>query len=80
MQTSFALAALAAVAYAAPQATTAGGTAVTSLITPPGAEPSGAMSSYSGDFEVTIVNITSSAFKREVEKVCAICFTIEFRN
>lgn len=53
MQTTFALAALAAVAFAAPSPQ-----GVTGDITPPGAPPAGFSESYDGKFEITVVNST----------------------
>lgn len=61
MQTTFALAALAAVAYAAPQG-------VTGDITPTSSAPAGCSPAYSGQFEVTIINGTTA--KRDLSKVC----------
>jgi hypothetical protein len=62
MQTTFALVAgLAAVAYAAPQG-------VTAVITPTAAAPAGCATSYSGSFEITALNISSST-KRDLTKV-----------
>jgi hypothetical protein len=55
MQTTFALAALAAVAYAAPSPQ-----GVTADIPAPGYPPAGAATSYSGPFEVTIVSAAST--------------------
>ena len=63
MQTTFALAALAAVAYAAPQG-------VTTDIPAPGYPPAGAATSYTGQFEITVVNGTVS--KRDLAKVCVL--------
>ncbi|PSS28295.1 hypothetical protein M430DRAFT_165380 [Amorphotheca resinae ATCC 22711] len=59
MQTTFALAALAALAYAAPQA-------VTSNITPTAPAPSGCATSYAGTFQITAVN--STVMKRDLSK------------
>lgn len=61
MQTTFALAALAAVAYAAPQG-------VTGDITPTAPAPPGCTGSYNGQFEITIINGTTA--KRDLSKVC----------
>jgi hypothetical protein len=66
MYTTFALGALAAVAYAIPQ----GSAAVTAAISPTASAPTGAQTSYPGAFELTVVNVTSSAAKRGVSKVC----------
>jgi len=55
MQTTFALAALAAVAYAAPSPQ-----GVTADIPAPGYPPAGAATSYPGPFEVTIVSAAST--------------------
>lgn len=63
MHTTLALAALAAVAFAAPQ-----GNAVTAVISPTGSAPATAQTSYSGAFELTVVNVTSS-MKRDLTKV-----------
>ena len=63
MQTTFALAALAAVAYAAPSPQ-----GVTADIPAPGYPPAGAATSYSGPFEVTIVSAAST--KRDLTEVC----------
>jgi len=62
MQTTFALvAALASVAYTAPQG-------ITAPISPPGSAPAGAQTSYNGKFEITAYNTTA---KRDLEKrVC----------
>lgn len=58
MQTTFALvAALAATAFAAPQATDQSG-AVTSPVSPSGPAPTGAQTTYPGAFQLTVVNIT----------------------
>lgn len=51
---AFGLLALAASTLAAPQA-------VTAVIDPPTPAPSGCASSYSSTFEITVVNVTSSA-------------------
>jgi hypothetical protein len=69
MKFTLALTALAAVAYAAPQATSASGGGVTAVISPTGSAPAGAQTSYAGAFEITVVNITSPT-KRDVQKVC----------
>ncbi|RDW62285.1 hypothetical protein BP6252_11718 [Coleophoma cylindrospora] len=61
MQFTFALAALAAVAYASPAPQ------VTGAIAPTGSAPSGFSTSYSGTFQITAVNVTSLG-KREVSK------------
>jgi hypothetical protein len=63
MQTTFALAALAAVAYAAPSPQ-----GVTADIPAPGYPPAGAATSYPGPFEVTIVSAAST--KRDLVEVC----------
>ena len=63
MQTTFALAALAAIAYAAPSPQ-----GVTADIPAPGYPPAGAATSYSGPFEVTIVSAAST--KRDLAGVC----------
>jgi hypothetical protein len=63
MQTTFALAAIAAVAYAAPQ-----GVAVTANISPPGSPPAGFASTYPNKFQITAVNSTIVT-KRDLEKV-----------
>jgi hypothetical protein len=67
MKFTVALTALAAVAYAAPQATSNSGGGVTAVISPTGSAPAGAQTSYAGAFEITIVNITSPT-KRDVQK------------
>ena len=61
MQTTFALAALAAVAYAAPQG-------VTQSISPSSSAPAGCSPSYNGQFEVTIINGTTTK-RRDLNKV-----------
>jgi hypothetical protein len=61
MQTTLAFVALAAVAYAAPQA-------VTSDISPTASAPEGCATSYSGKFEITAYN-ESAVAKRDLEKV-----------
>jgi hypothetical protein len=60
MQTTFALAALAAVAYAAPQG-------VTGDSAPTAPAPAGCTGSYNGQFEITIINGTTA--KRDLSKV-----------
>jgi uncharacterized lipoprotein YajG len=67
MQTTFALAALAALAYAAPQA-------VTSNITPTAPAPSGCATSYAGTFQITAVN--STVMKRDLSKVGQVSKTL----
>ncbi|RDW66754.1 hypothetical protein BP5796_09503 [Coleophoma crateriformis] len=64
MQFTFALAALAAVAYASPAPQ------VTAAIAPTGSAPAGFQTSYSGTFQITAVNV-SSLPKREVSKRAA---------
>jgi len=59
MQTTFALAALAAVAYAAPQG-------VTTDITPTTGAAAGCSPSYNGAFEISVVNVTTT--KRDLSK------------
>lgn len=59
MHTTFALAALAAVAYARPQG-------VTENIAPQASAPEGCSPSYSGSFQIQAVNFTTPA----VAKVC----------
>jgi len=59
MQTTFALAALAAVAYAAPQG-------VTGNISPSSPAPAGCSPDYSGKFEITIINETTT--KRDLSE------------
>lgn len=61
MHSSFALAALAAVAYAAPAPQ-----AVTSAIAPAASAPAGCSASYSGTFQIAAVNVTAPA-KRDLE-------------
>jgi hypothetical protein len=61
MQITFALAALAAVAYAAPQG-------VAGDIAPAAPPPAGCTESYNGQFEITIINGTTA--KRSLSKVC----------
>jgi hypothetical protein len=56
MQYAFGLLALAASAVAAPQG-------VTSAISPPSSAPAGCSPDYSGEFQITVVNVTSSAAK-----------------
>lgn len=65
MQFTLALAALAAVAYAAPQATDNSG-AVTAAISPTGSAPATAQTSYPSAFQLTVVNVTTSATKAKV--------------
>ena len=60
MQTTFALAALAAVAYAVPQG-------VTGDTTPSDPAPAGCAASYAGTFQITAVN--SHVMKRDIYKV-----------
>lgn len=60
MQTTFALAALAAVAFARPQATDDSG-AVTAAVSPTGSAPATAQTSYPSPFQLTVVNITATA-------------------
>ncbi len=43
--------------------------AVTSAIAPSSPAPSGCQTSLSGTFEITVVNVSSSAAKRDLEKV-----------
>jgi hypothetical protein len=64
MQTTFALAAIAAVAYAAPQ-----GGAVTGNISPTGSPPAGFQTTYPNKFQITAVNSTIVT-KRDLSKVC----------
>jgi hypothetical protein len=66
MQTTFALAALAAVAYAAPQG-------VTVDITPTAPAPAGCTGSYNGQFEITVINGTTA--KRDLSKRQSTCGT-----
>lgn len=63
MQTTFALAALAAMAYAIPQG-------VTGEIAPSTSAPDGCSADYSGTFQITAVN--SVVIKREIYKVYGI--------
>lgn len=58
---TFAVLALAGAALAAPQA-------VTSAIAPQETAPAGCSPNYSGDFEISVVNVTSSS-KRSLEAV-----------
>jgi len=58
MQTTFALAALASVAYALPQGAPSG-------LAPSAASPAGCSQNYDGEFQITIVNASSVA-KREI--------------
>jgi len=58
MQTTFALAALASVAYALPQGAPSG-------LAPSAPSPAGCSQSYNGEFQITIVNASSVA-KREI--------------
>jgi len=62
MRYSIAPLALAALAYANPMPQ-----GVTSAISPKATDPAGCSSSYSGTFEIQVVNVTSSA-KRDVQK------------
>ena len=62
MQKTLALAALVAVAHAAPQG-------VTASISPPGSPPPGFSTTYSGSFQIFPANITVVHTKRDVEKV-----------
>lgn len=61
MQTKFALAALAAVAHAVPQA-------VTGDIAPSAPAPGGCSPNYAGSFQISAVN--STVMKRDIYKVC----------
>jgi hypothetical protein len=61
MQTTFALAALAAMAYAAPQG-------VSGDISPNAPAPAGCQAAYSGTFQITAVS--SNVMKRDIYKVC----------
>jgi hypothetical protein len=63
MQSTLALVALAAVAYAAPQG-------VTADITPAAAAPAGFATTYPGSFQITAVNTTVVTAKRDISKVC----------
>jgi len=71
MQTTLALAAIAAVVYAAPQ-----GVAVTSDISPTGSAPAGFATTYPSSFQITAVNSTVLAAKRDIAKRAA-CPTAE---
>lgn len=64
MRYSIASLALAALAAAKPMPQ-----GVTSAISPSSSAPAGCSSSYSGTFEIQVVNVTSSSSKREVAKV-----------
>jgi hypothetical protein len=68
MQTTLALAALAAVAYAAPQG-------VTADIAPTAASPAGCSPAFNGEFEITVVK---SAAKRDLSKRASTCGTPGF--
>jgi hypothetical protein len=68
MRYSLASLALAAVAFANPIANPVP-QGVTSAIAPSGTAPSGCQSSYSGSFEIEVVNVTSSKTKRDIVKV-----------
>lgn len=63
MRSTFATLALAALAAANPLPQ-----AVTSAISPKTTAPAGCSSSYSGTFEIQVVNVTSSS-KRDLQKV-----------
>jgi len=60
MQTTLAVLALAGAVYAAPQG-------VTAVLTPTASAPAGCATSYSGEFEITAYNLSSSS-KRDLEK------------
>ncbi|KAH6674686.1 putative cell wall manno protein PIR3, partial [Halenospora varia] len=75
MQTTFTLAALAAVAYAAPQG-------VTQSIAPQVSPPAGCSTSYSGEFQIQVVNFTASA-KRDLasrQTSCGASGTLTIRS
>jgi hypothetical protein len=61
MKNTFIALALAGTAFAAPQA-------VTSAVAPESPAPSGCSPSTSGTFQLTVVNVTSSSSKRDLEK------------
>jgi hypothetical protein len=63
MQTTLALAAIAAVAYAAPQLP------VTEDISPEGPPPAGFSETYPSKFQITAVNVTAAPAKRDLSKV-----------
>lgn len=63
MQSTLALAALAAVAYAAPQG-------VATDISPSGSPPAGFETTGNAPFQITAVNSTVSIAKRHISKVC----------
>jgi hypothetical protein len=44
--------------------------AVTSAIAPSSPPPSGCETSHSGTFQITVVNVSTSAAKRDLGKVC----------
>jgi hypothetical protein len=66
MQATFALAALAGIAYAIPQG-------VTADITPTAGAPAGFSPDYSGQFEISIYKTTT---KRSLAEVCLLLFTV----
>lgn len=64
MQRTLALLALAASVLASPRPQ-----GVTAVITPPSPAPTGCMASHDGTFEITVVNVSTSAAKRDLERV-----------
>jgi hypothetical protein len=65
MQTTFALAAIAAVSYAAPQ-----GVAVNEDISPTGSAPAGFATNFASPFQITAVDTTIVVARRDIAKVC----------
>lgn len=63
MRFSLPLLALAASAFASPMPQ-----GVTEEIAPEGGPPSGCSGDYAGSFQITVVNVTSSAAKRDLER------------
>ena len=70
---AFALLALAGAAVAVPSTT--GGTAVTSAVAPNESTPAGCSTTYSGSFNIAVVNVTTTP-KRSVEKRKALTVTL----
>jgi len=71
MQYTLTLLALAASAWASPMPG-----AVTSVISPSSPAPTGCVASYDGTFEITVVNVSTSASKRDLERRTALELTL----
>lgn len=67
---------LAALALAGAAAASPAPQGVTSAIAPSASAPAGCSESHSGTFEITIVNVTKSAAKRELVEVSRISRSI----